>query len=136
MKITKSQLREIIREEIQQLNENEVNLTAHAIATIGAAIAPWIGIGIGGGIVHLRDKYGSVSKGLVSVAKNMWTDYKNDKKLKEILLKLKGDEELKPFLKDPRKRGIRKVLATKLSEDEMKYLNKITRNHLNQIKEN
>jgi hypothetical protein len=134
MKITKSQLREIIREEIQQLNESD--LTAYAIATIGGVIAPWIGIGIGVSIAYLRDEYGSVSKGLVSVAKNMWTDYKDDKKLKQILLKLKGDEDLKPFLKDPNKKGIRKVLATKLSEDEMKYLNKITRNHLNQIKEN
>jgi hypothetical protein len=131
MKITKSELREIIREEIQQLNESD--LTAYAIATIGVAIAPWIGIGIGGGVAHLIDKYGSVSKGLVAVAKNMWTEYKDDKKMKEILLKLKGDEELKPFLKDPRKKGIRKVLATKLSADEIKYLNRITRNHLSQM---
>ena len=70
---------------------------------------------------------------MVAVAKNMWTEYKDDKKMKEILLKLKGDEELKPFLKDPRKKGIRKVLATKLSADEIKYLNRITRNHLSQM---
>jgi superfamily I DNA and/or RNA helicase len=126
MKITKSELREIIREEIQQLNEDSM-LVQLGYALLGVAIGSVPVVMMG-----LKQNFGSVSNGI----KELWNSYKDDKKLKQILLKLKGDEDLKPFLKDPNKKGIRKVLTTKLSEDEMKYLNKITRNHLNQIKEN
>jgi hypothetical protein len=120
MKITKSELREIIREEIQQLNEDSM-LVQLGYALLGVAIGSVPVVMMG-----LKQNFGSVSNGI----KELWNSYKDDKKLKQILLKLKGDEDLKPFLKDPNKKGIRKVLTTKLSADEMKYLNRITRDHL------
>ena len=120
MKITKSQLREIIREEIQQLNEDSM-LVQLGYALLGVAVGSVPVVMMG-----LKQNFGSASNGI----KELWNSYKDDKKLKQILLKLKGDEDLKPFLKDPNKKGIRKVLATKLNAEEMKYLNRITRDHL------
>lgn len=120
MKITKSELREIIREEIQQLNEDSM-LVQLGYALLGVAVGSVPVVMMG-----LKQNFGSVSNGI----KELWNSYKDDKKLKQILLKLKGDEDLKPFLKDPNKKGIRKVLATKLNAEEMKYLNRITRDHL------
>ena len=120
MKITKSELREIIREEIQQLNEDSM-LVQLGYALLGAAVGSVPVVMMG-----LKQNFGSVSNGI----KELWNSYKDDKKLKQILLKLKGDEDLKPFLKDSNKKGIRKVLATKLNAEEMKYLNRITRDHL------
>jgi hypothetical protein len=117
----------------QQLNEMDLATVATVafISSIIGASAPLLGYASGAGLKsHLIKKYGSVSKGLVGVAKDMWEDYKDDQKLKEILLRLKGDEDLKPFLKDPNKKGIRKVVATKLSEEELRYLTRITRDHL------
>lgn len=135
MKITKTQLKEIIREEIEQLNEMDL---ATSLATFSILIATLVGIGsgaaIGIGTAKITSKYGSSvynPREWKMIISDMWNKYKDNRKIKEIVSRLKGDPDLKPYLKDRTKRGIRKVLVNKLTKDELQYLNRITRTHLN-----
>jgi hypothetical protein len=64
--------------------------------------------------------------------KAWWQERKSDKALKSIINKIKDDEDIVKFMKLPpaQQRGkFRSLIATKLSDTELDYLNKINRSH-------
>ena len=64
--------------------------------------------------------------------KAWWQKRKSDKALKSIIDKIKGDEDVVKFMKltPSQQRGkFRALIATKLNDEELEYLNKINRNH-------
>lgn len=71
-----------------------------------------------------------------SEIKNWWYD----KKAKKIIKKLLDDDDIKDFFNQPQykqKTGWRKLLTSKLSDDELKYLTHITkRDVLSQLNKN
>ena len=52
-----------------------------------------------------------------------------DKKLQKIAEKYKNDEEIQEYVQNPKKKGWRKMLETKLELDEMQYINSLTRTY-------
>lgn len=57
-------------------------------------------------------------------------DWYNDKKVAKIIDRLKKDEDVMGFFKQPRykqQRGWRELIKSKLSESELKYIAKITK---------
>jgi hypothetical protein len=52
-----------------------------------------------------------------------------DKKLKKIAEKYKNDEEIQEYVKNPNKKGWRKMLETKLEPEEVQYINSLTRTY-------
>jgi hypothetical protein len=64
--------------------------------------------------------------------KAWWQKRKSDKALKSIIDKIKDDEDVIKFMKltPSQQRGkFRSLIATKLTDDELEYLNKINRSH-------
>ena len=64
--------------------------------------------------------------------KAWWQKRKSDKALKSIIDKIKDDEDVVKFMKltPSQQRGkFRALIATKLNDDELEYLNKINRSH-------
>jgi hypothetical protein len=64
--------------------------------------------------------------------KAWWQKRKSDKALKSIVDKIKDDEDVVKFMKltPSQQRGkFRSLIATKLNDDELEYLNKINRSH-------
>ena len=64
--------------------------------------------------------------------KNWWQKRKSDKAVKSIIDKIKDDEDIVEFMKltPSQQRGkFRSLVATKLNDEELNYLNKINRNH-------
>ena len=64
--------------------------------------------------------------------KAWWQKRKSDKALKSIIDKIKDDEDVVKFMKltPSQQRGkFRSLIATKLNDDELEYLNKINRSH-------
>jgi hypothetical protein len=64
--------------------------------------------------------------------KAWWQERKSDKALKSIINKIKDDEDVVEFMKltPAQQRGkFRSLIATKLSDNELEYLNKINRSH-------
>lgn len=64
--------------------------------------------------------------------KNWWQKRKSDKAVKSIIDKIKDDKDIVEFMKltPSQQRGkFRSLVATKLNDEELNYLNKINRNH-------
>jgi uncharacterized protein (DUF302 family) len=64
--------------------------------------------------------------------KNWWQKRKSDKAVKSIIDKIKDDKDIVEFMKltPSQQRGkFRSLIATKLNDEELNYLNKINRNH-------
>ena len=64
--------------------------------------------------------------------KDWWKKRKSDKAVKSIIDKIKDDKDVVEFMKltPSQQRGkFRSLIATKLTDDELEYLNKINRNH-------
>lgn len=130
MKIKKSELREIIREEIQQLNEVDVT----AAIPLVFALAGGAGLKLFSNVIsHDLAKAASTGitkDGVVQKVKDWWKDNQNRKKLDKIASRLKDDTEVMAMVKSPSGKGWQKLLASKLTPDEMKYLKSITRMHV------
>jgi hypothetical protein len=114
-----------IRESVKSINEsliNEDSSTAFLIL-INAAIINGILFGqiaANVGFTPIKD------------LKAWWQKRKSDKALKSIINKIKGDEDVIKFMKltPAQQRGkFRSLIATKLSDNELDYLNKINRSH-------
>jgi len=90
---------------------------------------------LGGNIGMLAGKYVD-SKGVfpnIDDIKRWWKDRKDDKAVKSIIAKIKSDPEMIAFFKmsQTQQRGkFRKLVATKLSPDEIQYLNRINKSDL------
>lgn len=52
-----------------------------------------------------------------------------DRKLKSIAEKHKNDAEIQEYVKNPNKKGWRKMLETKLDQEEIQYINSLTRTY-------
>ena len=117
----KSELQSIIKEEIKKvLNENEI---AMSTLTLLPALGAMFGFGIGSliGQAYLEDK------SLVQQVKDWWKSKKDNKAMTKIADRLKDDPEVQSFIKSPNKRGWQKMLASKLTPEEQKYVRSIYR---------
>jgi hypothetical protein len=73
--------------------------------------------------------------GPIDSIKQWWKDKKDDKAVKSIIAKIKSDPEMIAFFKlsqNQQKGKFRKLIATKLSSDEIQYLNRINKSDLQQ----
>lgn len=117
----KSELQSLIKEEIKKvLNENEMIMsTSILLPAIGAVL----GLGIGNliGRAYLEDK------SLVQQVKDWWKSKKDNEAMTKIADRLKDDPEVQSFIKSPNKRGWQKMLASKLTPEEQKYVRTIYR---------
>jgi len=71
--------------------------------------------------------------GPIDSIKQWWKDRKDDKAVKSIIAKIKSDPEMIEFFKlsqNQQKGKFRKLIATKLSPDEIQYLNRINKSDL------
>jgi hypothetical protein len=71
--------------------------------------------------------------GPIDSIKQWWKDKKDDKAVKSIIAKIKSDPEMIEFFKlsqNQQKGKFRKLIATKLSGDEIQYLNRINKSDL------
>lgn len=95
---------------------------------INAALASGLHIGALAGNYSGGDTLGPIDS-----IKKWWKDRKDDKAVKSIIAKIKDDPEMIEFFKlsQTQQRGkFRKLVATKLSSDEIQYLNRINKDDL------
>ena len=117
----KLELQSIIKEEIKKvLNENEI---AMSTLTLLPALSAVLGLGIGSliGQAYYEDK------SLVQQVKDWWKSKKDNEAMTKIADRLKDDPEVQAFIKSPNKRGWQKMLASKLTPEEQKYVRSIYR---------
>jgi hypothetical protein len=81
------------------------------------------------------DKFADYERGLgpIDSIKKWWKDKKDDKAVKSIIAKIKSDPEMIAFFKlsqNQQKGKFRKLISTKLSGDEIQYLNRINKSDL------
>lgn len=111
------------------INENESlneDLSMGLVILINAAIVNGLLIG------QMAAAGGGGSFTPIEDLKNWWKKRKSDKALKSIIDKIKDDEDVIEFMKltPSQQRGkFRSLIATKLTGDELEYLNKINRSH-------
>lgn len=117
----KSEFRDLIREEIKNiLNENEMAMSMQIlIPALGAVL----GLGIGNliGQAYYEDK------SIAQLVKDWWKSKKDNKAMTKIADRIKDDPEVQSFIKSPNKRGWQKMLASKLTPEEQKYVRSIYR---------
>jgi hypothetical protein len=91
---------------------------------------------LGGNLAMLRSAAkGYYNLGPIDSIKKWWKDRKDDKSVKSIIAKIKSDPEMIAFFKlsqNQQKGKFRKLIATKLSSDEIQYLNRINKSDLQQ----
>ena len=90
---------------------------------------------IGGSLAKMSSIGSGYNLGPIDSIKKWWNDKKTDNVVKSIVNKIKTDPELIDFLKLPasQQRGkFRNMVATKLSSDELKYLNRINKSDVRQ----
>lgn len=111
------------------VNEDVDSLLLGAILVVQAAI-------LGGNIGVLAARYGDNTLGPIDSIKKWWKERKDDKAIKSIIAKIEKDPEMIEFFKlsQSQQRGkFRKLIATKLSGDEIQYLNRINKGDLIQV---
>lgn len=100
------------------------------LAAILVAQAAALGGNIGALAAHFS---GDDNLGPIDSIKQWWKNRKDDKAIKSIIAKIKSDPELIAFFKlsqNQQKGKFRKLVATKLSNDELQYLNRINKTDL------
>jgi len=119
--MNKQELRSLIKEEIKNvLNENEMVMSTLILIP---ALAGVLGFGVG----SLIGKALVADKSLVQQVKDWWKSKKDNKAMTKIADRLKDDPEVQSFIKSPNKRGWQKMLASKLTPEEQKYVRSIYR---------
>lgn len=84
-----------------------------------------------GAVVGSYTKTQPKDKSVVKKLKDKYTKWKDDLKLKKIADKLKGDRVIQAMMKSPHAgEGWKSVVKSKLSGDEIKYLDKLTKTYL------
>lgn len=130
---TKLLLRRIIKEEVRRaLKENktktQLNEDTNAAMMMLAALLPVMGVAAG---ARIGTYLGSISdyddRGIVDRVKDWWKGLKNDRILNKIADRIKDDPEVQQFVKNPRKKGWQKMLASKLTPEEQKYVTSLFR---------
>lgn len=109
------------------INEDIDSLYLAAILVVQAAA-------LGGNIGALAANYTSGDNlGPIDSIKKWWKDRKDDKAIKSIISKIKSDPEMIAFFKmsqNQQKGKFRKLIASKLSGEELQYLNRINKSDL------
>lgn len=110
------------------LNESRVNeeMSTSFLILMNAAIVNGLLIG------QMAASGGDGGFTPIADLKAWWNKRKSDKALKSIIDKIKDDEDVVEFMKltPAQQRGkFRSLIATKLTGDELEYLNKINRSH-------
>jgi hypothetical protein len=85
---------------------------------------------VGGQIAMLANK---VDFHPIDDLKNWWREHKRDKSVESIINKLKNDQDVIEFLQLPKAKQEgqwRKLISPKLSSDELKYINSISRDRV------
>jgi hypothetical protein len=85
------------------------------------------------GLAHFADYERRL--GPIDSIKKWWKDRKDDKVIKSIVAKIKSDPEMIAFFKlsqNQQKGKFRKLIATKLSDNEIQYINRIKKSDLQQ----
>ena len=88
---------------------------------------------LAGNLTMLRSLANGNTLGPIDSIKKWWKDRKDDKAVKSIIAKIKSDPELIAFFKlsqNQQKGKFRKLVATKLSGEELQYLNRINKSNL------
>ena len=123
--MNKKEFRKLVQEEIKNvLKENKEPIKEIidpvSMVLVGALIGAVGGTAVG--------YVGNQADWSIEGLKNLWKQYKDNKELAKIADRIKTDPEVQDFLKNPRKRGWQKMIATKLTPEEQKYVNTLTRN--------
>lgn len=103
-------------------NESVLGITLSVIG--GWLIGASLGVAIGG--VITKDEPGG---GVFDWIKSELKATVKDAKLRRIADKIKDDPEVREYVLDSSKPGWKKMLETKLSEDDIKYINSLTRRY-------
>jgi len=109
---------------------NESNESINESLAVGLAIA-FSAAAIGANMALLANKI--TDNYSISDWKKWWNDKKKDKDLQSIIQKLKNDQEVIEFLQLPQSKQEGKwktTIAPKLNDEEIKYLNMISKDKI------
>lgn len=67
--------------------------------------------------------------GLITLFKNEMSSLISDRRLRKICDKIKDDPQVQDYIQNQNKRGFRKMLSSKLNDEDIKYVNQICRKH-------
>jgi hypothetical protein len=117
----------IVKESVnEELINEDIDTMYLVVALIGQlALAGQLGL----------EKFADYERrlGPIDSIKKWWKDKKDDKAIKSLIAKIKSDPEMIAFFKmsqNQQKGKFRKLLSTKLSSDEIQYLNRIKKSDL------
>jgi hypothetical protein len=117
-----------LRKEIDKLKTESINESAVDIVNIFIMIAQMTFVG-----VSIKTALDDKGIGPIDAIKKWWNEIKTDRAIKSISNKIKTDPDIIEFLKlsPSQQRGkFRALVASKLSGDELRYLNKINKSNL------
>jgi hypothetical protein len=117
-----------LRKEIDKLKTESINESAVDIVNIFIMIAQMTFVG-----VSIKTALDDKGIGPIDAIKKWWNEIKTDRAIKSISNKIKTDPDIIEFLKlsPSQQRGkFRALVASKLSGDELAYLNKINKSNL------
>lgn len=106
----------------QNINESIASLSILAASVFFTAITM-----AASAKANLENSYDDRS--IFQIIKDDIKGFFKDKKLKKIAEKYKDDEEIQEYVKNPNKKGWRKMLETKLEPEEVQYINSLTRTY-------
>ena len=128
-------VRNIIREEykksqLQQINKEEVRLALKEDANLMRAV-PML-LNPVGQMLGYRSLLGqaldfSDDRSLIQRIQDWWQSKKDNKVMNQIAARIKDDPDIQAFVKNPRKPGWRRMLASKLTPEEQRYVSKLYR---------
>lgn len=107
----------------QNINESIASLSILAASVFFTAITM-----AASAKANLETSYGD-DRSIFQIIKDDIKGFFKDKKLKKIAEKYKNDEEIQEYVKNPNKKGWRKMLETKLEPEEVQYINSLTRTY-------
>jgi len=99
------------------------DITHEVILPLLPLLSVIAGVGIGSFIGDL-----DLDRGIIQSLKDSWNGYFRNRAVKKIVDRIKDDKDVQEFLNHPSKPGWTKMLVTKLTSEEKKYLYSLTRN--------
>ena len=114
-----------------KIQENTINEGLGTISLLAAttffSVMMMVGAAAASAKTHGGTSYDDRSP--LEIIKDDIAGFFKDKKLKKIADKYKDDPEIMEYVSDPKKKGWRKMLETKLEPDEIQYINSLTRTY-------
>jgi hypothetical protein len=132
MKITTTQLRQMIREELQkqktQINENIDPATAALLIQVGTLVGG--ALGAAAAFYKASSNLSMDDRSMVQKVKDWWKSRKDTAAIEAIVKRLNKDPEVVEFVKNKNKTGWRELLKKKLTGNEVEYINKVYRTRI------